>query len=207
VLEFAVVVDNLAGHKLPSAYPSRRAWLHVTVSDAQGRILSESGALEENGLIRGNDNDLDPTRYEPHFEEITSSDQVQIYEDIMVDHAGRVTTGLLWGVRYVKDNRLLPRGFNKADAPAEVAVHGEAGTDPDFEGGRDRVRYRLSLGAASGPLEVAVELLYQPIGYRWARNLETYDGPEPTRFVAYFDSMASASSVPLARARRTVPSE
>jgi hypothetical protein len=33
-LEFDVVVKNLAGHKLPTAYPSRRAWLHVRVRDA-----------------------------------------------------------------------------------------------------------------------------------------------------------------------------
>ncbi len=32
-LSFTVTVQNLTGHKLPTAFPSRRAWLHVTVAD------------------------------------------------------------------------------------------------------------------------------------------------------------------------------
>jgi hypothetical protein len=75
-----VTVRNLTGHKLPTAYPSRRAWLHVTVRDSQDRIVFSSGAIEPAGLIRGNDNDADATRFEPHHREIRSEDQVQIYE-------------------------------------------------------------------------------------------------------------------------------
>ena len=70
------------------------------------------------GQIAGNDNDADATRFEPHYNEIKAADQVQIYESIMVDQAGAVTTGLLTAVRYVKDNRLLPRGFDKRTADA-----------------------------------------------------------------------------------------
>jgi hypothetical protein len=36
-LEVDIAVRNLTGHKLPTAYPSRRAWLHVTVHDRNGR--------------------------------------------------------------------------------------------------------------------------------------------------------------------------
>ena len=36
VLSFAVRVENLTGHKLPTAFPSRRAWLHVVVTAADG---------------------------------------------------------------------------------------------------------------------------------------------------------------------------
>src|SRR5438552_11898371 len=50
-----ISVQNLSGHKFPTAYPSRRAWLHVTVKDRGGRTVFESGALNPDGSIRGND--------------------------------------------------------------------------------------------------------------------------------------------------------
>ena len=59
-------------------------------------------------------------------------------------------------------------------------------------------------GVAAGPLQVDVELRYQPIGFRWAQNLRSYDAPEPRRFVSYFDAMAAASSTVLAHATATV---
>src|ERR1700720_824965 len=115
-LSVDVYVENLTGHKLPTAFPSRRAWLHLLVRDVNGRQVFESGALNPDGSIQGNDNDADPLRYEPHYREINSSDQVQIYESIIKDQNGHVTTGLLAGVGYLKDNRLLPHGFEKQTA-------------------------------------------------------------------------------------------
>jgi hypothetical protein len=200
-----VVVANLAGHKLPTAYPSRRAWLHLTVRDRAGRLLFESGAPRPDGSVAGTDNDRDPSAFEPHHREITRPDQVQVYESVMVDVKGSVTTGLLTAVRYVKDNRILPRGFDKATAPADVAVQGAAGSDPDFTGGEDRVRYRVEVGEVAGPLQVRAELWYQPIGFRWARNLTRYDAPETRRFVRYYDSMASSSATLLAAASASLP--
>ena len=67
------------------------------------------------GAIRGNDNDADPKRFEPHYEEITRPDQVQIYEPILGDRTGVPTTGLLTATQYLKDNRLLPRGLRQGD--------------------------------------------------------------------------------------------
>ncbi|HOC18385.1 MAG TPA: hypothetical protein PKK95_08965 [Vicinamibacterales bacterium] len=200
-LKTEVVVENLGGHKLPTAYPSRRAWLHLTVRDEGGRMVFESGALETSGAIRGNDNDADPLRYEPHYREITAGGEVQIYEAIMADQAGAVTTGLLKGVRYLKDNRILPRGFDKATAVPDIAVRGPASADEDFQGGSDRVRLAVDLGGAQGPFTVEAELWYQPVGFRWARNLETYQAPEPQRFVRMYDGTAGASAVMLARVR------
>jgi len=198
-----VAVQNLTGHKLPTAYPSRRAWLHVTVRDRIGRQVFESGALAPSGLIQGNDNDADALRFEPHYAEIRQADQVQIYESMMVDSAGAVTTGLLRGVRYIKDNRLLPRGFDKASAASDIAVVGTAVQDSDFTGGSDRTRYSVPVTAGDGPFAVSVELRFQPIGFRWAENLKSYDSPETSRFVRYYESMSSTSSEILSRASAT----
>src|SRR6202040_560985 len=128
-----VFVENLTGHKLPTAFPSRRAWLHLVVRDVNGRTVFESGALNPDGSIRGNDNDADPLRFEPHYREIRTADQVQIYESILRDSTGAVTTGLISTVGYLKDNRLLPHGFDKGTADVDVAVHGDAAQDPAFD--------------------------------------------------------------------------
>ncbi len=194
-LEADVVVTNLAGHKLPTAYPSRRAWLHVVVRDASGAVRFESGRFAPSGAIVGNDNDLDPRAFEPHHLVIDDPAQVQIYEGIMASPSGHVTTGLLTASHFIKDNRLLPHGFDKATAPADVAVKGRAAQDPDFLAGGDRTRYRVDVRGASGPFHVTAALWYQPIAYRWAENLRPYEAPETDRFTRYFDAMAADSAV------------
>jgi hypothetical protein len=197
-----VVIRNLAGHKLPTAYPSRRVWLHLVVRDGGGAMVFESGAFAADGSVVGNDADFDPLRIEPHYQVIERADQVQVYEATMADSQGRPTTGLLAAVRYLKDNRLLPDGFVAATAGEDAAVRGEATQDADFAGGGDRVRYSVDVGGRRGPFSVEVELWYQPIAFRWARNLATYDAPETTRFVSWYDAMASSSAIVLARAVR-----
>ena len=129
-----------------------------------------------------------------------SPDQVQIYESVMAGPGGALTTGLLTAVRYVKDNRLLPRGFDKRTADKDIAVQGDAARDADFAGGGDRIRYSVAVGDAQGPFQIEAELWYQPIAYRWAENLKPYDAFEPRRFTGYYESMSSGSGVVLARA-------
>jgi hypothetical protein len=194
-----VLVENLTGHKLPTAFPSRRAWLHVVVRDANGRALFESGALNPDGSIRGNDNDTDPLRFEPHYREIKSADEVQIYEPILRDQAGHVTTGLAAAVGYLKDNRLLPSGFRKQTADPDIAVVGDAADDPDFTAAGDCVRYSVQMGDAPGPFHVDAELWYQPIGFRWAYNLAPYQAEETQRFVSYYQSLSANTALVLAR--------
>ncbi|MWJ29146.1 hypothetical protein GPM19_13235 [Halomonas sp. ZH2S] len=199
-LEATVAVTNLAGHKLPTAYPSRRAWIHLQVRDASGELVFESGRFTDDGAIVGNDNDLDATRYEPHYQLIEHPEQVQVYEAIMATPNQEVTTGLLSAVSFIKDNRLLPRGFNKATAGADIAVQGRASEDDDFAGGQDRVRYRVAVSPNDGPFQVEAQLWYQPIAYRWAQNLAAYDAQETNRFVRMYQSMAADSAVVLEQA-------
>jgi len=200
-----VDVRNLAGHKFPTAYPSRRAWLHVTVTDAGGRTVFESGAFSADGSVVGNDNDQDPTRFEPHYTEITRADQVQIYEAVMGDAAASPTTGLLSADHWLKENRLLPAGYEASRADPRTFVRGQATSDSDFGPGGDRIRYSVPVGGAQGPLTVRAELWFQPIGYRWADNLSGYDSFETQRFVRYYRDMASASATLVASGSAILP--
>lgn len=202
-LSFSVRVENLTGHKLPTGYPSRRAWLHVAVTAADGRVVFESGKLNADGSIVGNANDADPTRFTPHYAEITTPDQVEIFEDILGDSAGKVTTALVSTTHYLKDNRLLPNGFDKANAPADIAVHGKAVEDPAFISGSCTTKYAVPTNGTKGPFHVAVELEYQPVGFRWAHNFAPYNAAEPQRFMKYFDQAAAHSAVVLAHAETT----
>jgi hypothetical protein len=194
-----VRVTNLTGHKLPTAYPSRRAWLHIVVRDGTHAIVFRSGEVTPAGLIRGNDNDEDGSAFEPHYQEIRREDEVQIYESVMHDASGAVTTGLLRATGYAKDNRLLPAGFDKVTAVPDIAVIGGAREDDDFEAGGDRVRYRIRTAGRVPPFRAEVELRYQPIAFRWAQNLKAYQASEPQRFVTWYEDMAGGSSVVLAR--------
>lgn len=204
-LAFEVLVTSLAGHKLPTAYPSRRVWLHVVVEDAGGNIVFESGRVGADGAIVGNDNDADPSRFEPHYDLIERPDQVQIYEPILGDADGAVTTALLRGIRYLKDNRLVPAGFDKRSADPDVGVYGAALTDSSFVAGSDRITYRIPLPSGAQPVRVRVSLNYQSIGFRWAENLRQYASFETDRFGRYYTGSIADGTLALATAEARTP--
>ena len=52
-----------------------------------------------------------------------------------------------------------------------VAGPGRRRADADFTGRGDRVRYRLEVDDGVTAVTVTARLLFQTIGYRWARNL------------------------------------
>ena len=122
----------------------------------------------------------------------------------MSDSNGRPTTGLLTAVRYLKDNRLVPRGFDKSTADPWIAVVGAAAGDADFGDSGDRVRYAIEVDQAAGPFQIDAELRFQVIGFRWAENLRPYQAEETARFVRYYESMASSSSEVLVSRRQVV---
>ncbi len=203
-LHAQVNIINLAGHKLPTAYPSRRAWLYFRVYDGNSRLIFESGRLNPDGSIEGNDNDADPDRYEPHYSTIDSEDEVQVYEGILAAPEDKVTTVLLSAVRYIKDNRLLPQGFDKASAEEDIAVQGDAADDDDFDSGGDTVQFQVPVEGRNGPFYIKAELWYQPIAFRWAQNLSRQLSVETERFVSYFNSFSELSGIVLAGVKMKV---
>ena len=174
------------------------------------RPVFESGKPLASGQIAGNDADFDLSSYEPHYDLITSPDQVQIYEPITKGSDGEVTYTILRVVGFLKDNRLLPEGFDKTSAPADVAVIGNAAVDDDFTGGGDVVHYEIPLPAGTLSPTVTAELLFQPISYPAVQDLlvdvdPAANGPHQTdqqaeidgtyieRFYAYY---AAADKTP-----------
>ena len=204
VLSATLQIDVKTGHKFPTSFPSRRAWVHLSVTDGSGKVVFESGAPQGNGQIAGNAADAAAASFEPHYETISAPDQVQIYEAVMQNTDGQVTYTLLRAARYAKDNRLLPLGFVKGTAGADVAVVGRAATDDNFTGGTDRISYQVDLGDAQGPFTVSAELLYQTIGHRFAQALRRHDTEEVHHFGNLYDS-ADKTPVVIATEQRHIP--
>ena len=167
-LKFSVLVRNHSGHKFPTSLPSRRAWLHVKVTQTSDQtIVFESGALNSSGQIIGVDDNTDD--YEEHYEKIDDSSEVQVYEPIMADTDGKMTYTFMQASRYLKDNRILPLGF-KINAPANAQPYGEAEDDNDFVGGSDTVAYEVS-NLAEGDYTISVTLQYQTASYGFMQDL------------------------------------
>ena len=194
-LEVTFNVTNRTGHKFPTSFPSRRAWIHLTVTEGAGAVVFESGRAQADGSITGNDADEDPAAFEPHYEVIDAADQVQIYEPIMENSDGDVTYTLLRGAAYAKDNRLLPPGFNKIAAEDDIAVRGAAAGDENFVGGSDQVMYRIDIQGEDGPFTVTAELLYQTVSFRYIADIREDDTPQITSFGGLYDAADKTPSL------------
>ncbi|HSR73351.1 MAG TPA: multiheme c-type cytochrome, partial [Sulfurovum sp.] len=139
LLNFDVLLTNHSGHKFPTGFPSRRAWLHIIVKNSASQIVFESGAINNEGQIIGVDDTLAANEYEPHHDKIDNDKDVQIYETILSDTDDNMTYILLHALHYLKDNRILPRGLDKNDVnlPETINPHGNAENDSNFIGGSD----------------------------------------------------------------------
>lgn len=216
-LEFNVDVTNKAGHKVPSAYPSRRAWLHVAVKNGIGQVIFESGKPDARGYIStdaarlkadcmsahkldGFDTSL---CYEPHRDVIDDESQVAIYETVLGDVNGNITHTLLQGSQYLKDNRIPPEGFTNSKAAAietQTIPSGVSG-DNDFncvsmtEGcGSDTVHYQVNTSGQSGPYTVDVRLLYQATQPGFVDGMHNV-GDRVNRFKVMYDAVPPSVEV------------
>jgi len=170
-LEFSVKVTNHSGHKFPTSLPSRRAWLHVKVTNQNNETVFESGAMTDNGQIIGVD---DTAGYELHHNIIDNNNSVQVYEPIMADTNGNQTYTFMNAASYIKDNRILPKGFDKHNVPSEASPalpYGLAMNDNDFIGGSDTVTYAVSNLDNDGEYTITVTLKYQTASYGFMQDL------------------------------------
>jgi len=193
VLSFNLNINSETGHKLPSGYPSRRVILHVTLRDANENIVFETGKVNSDGSVVELDSDKDQTQYEPHYQRIESPQQVQVYEAIMQDYQDKITYTLLRAKSYLKDNRLLPKGFNKVTVPNKIKVQGLADSDENFIGGSDRVEFLLK-NLTESSYTIEAELIYQTLGYAFAQDLFKEQDYEITRFKQMFAASSLKST-------------
>lgn len=201
-LDAQVSVENLAGHKFPSGVGFRRAFIEFRVLDAAGATLWVSGAANDQGvLVDAKGQPLPgelwwtpdcsarlPNAWQPHYQQIDSPDQVQIYQELIQNARGQLTTSFLSIDTHLKENRLQPHGF--LPEPERIAIaaalgdttpepepgivpmdenlgravgpEGEAEHDPDYHNGSgiDRIRYLVS-GLQQKPASVQARMYYQ----------------------------------------------
>ena len=167
----SVRVRNKAGHKFPSGYPARRAWIEV-IAHQGGDTLWHSGKWEDGGFLVGVDEGGLST-FEPHYTDIVEEDEVQVYELVAVDVTGPPTNVLERAAGSAKDTRLLPLGFSHTHPVYDTTrVEGAALMDDDFveeaAEGLDRVHYAMTATPTSNAnVTVDVRVWYQSMPARW----------------------------------------
>ncbi len=85
-----VKVENIgAGHKLPTGLTEvRQCWLRVAVTDASGKVVFQSGRLDEAGKI---------------------ADGAVIYNTVLGDKEGKPTINVAQATQVLKDYRIKPK--------------------------------------------------------------------------------------------------
>jgi hypothetical protein len=183
-------ISNQAGHKFPSGYPSRRAFVELLVKNDNDQTIFHSGEMDENFQLINEDES-----FEPHYLTINSEDQVQIYEMVMGDINHDVTTVLERANFNLKDNRIPPTGFTTAHfAYDTVAIVGNASIDNDFnkssgmEGtGTDVLYFNIPTASSSGELSISAKLHYKTVSAKWLEHMFSYSSEEIDLFKGYFE--------------------
>ncbi len=187
-----VHLTNIIGHKIPSGFPNRRAFVQVIALTATGDTLFQSGGWDGTYEVNGHDAD-----YEPHHDVITQGDQVQIYEFVMGDVNGDVTRVLNRAAIRVKDNRLVPIGYSTSHFSYDTtAIAGRALSDADFnhdaggmEGnGGDIVHYHIATNGYAGAVHVTTKVFYQQVPPLWNSEMFSHHGPRIDTFRTMYDN-------------------
>lgn len=196
VLEVDVTITSQVGHKLPSGVGFRRMFVELLVLDASGDAshpIWASGRTNSVGVLLEGTTDTPLATeffeesdcannlqnqsgqcYQPHYQVITSPDQVQIYEELVTDNddaTSAFTDSFLHRVETLKDNRILPKGFDVGAAIPDLLPDALTLRDPDYSmpadgvSGQDHLSYQIALTPeqAAGVAGVSASLHYQAI--------------------------------------------
>ena len=216
-LEAQVRIENLAGHSFPSGVAFRRAFVTLEGLDDKGNAVWASGRTNNVGaIVKGTSEEVLPTEFffdpvtrkqvfQPHYQTINDESQVQIYEEIIADTEGKITTSFVGLDQPLKNNRLLPKGWRNDGPLAEfTGPHGDAERDPDYDGksgasGADNLLYRIPLNDRTRSIvAVRVTLNYQSIPpYYLKQRFAIGQGPETQR-LAYLTSHLTLEGSPVA---------
>ncbi len=214
-----VQVTNKAGHSFPSGVGFRRAFLNFQVLDGNGDVVWQSGGVAETGtgaaqglkgvLVDGSGDPLvtetftqSQQRHQEHYwakNPIRHQNQVQIYEELVTNPEGYLSTSFVALNEKVKDNRLQPEGWSSTGPQAAetgpvgtcTMVFGKAGQkqvcDPDYENGSGSsvVRYLVPLTRKTlGAVSVKATLYYQTVPpYYQLQRATDAAGVDTSRFL------------------------
>lgn len=215
-LEAEVRVENLAGHGFPSGVGFRRAFLTFEVLDEKGNVIWASGRTNSAGaIVRGLSEDVLATEFfydtvtrkqvfQPHHEVIDDDGEAQIYEEVVADPDGKITTSFVGLDHVLKNNRLLPKGWRLGGALGEFTrPHGEAERDPEYMNsagatGADRITYRVPLNDRTrAAASVRVTLNYQATPPSYLRDRFTMGKGAETQRLAYIASHLTLEKTPI----------
>jgi hypothetical protein len=106
--DLQVTVNNVgAGHYLPTGLSEvREMWLEITVKDAMGRIIFQSGGADSEGNL---------------------TPDTRVFNIKMVDKEGNPTINVAKADRIAKDNRIPPKGYRTEHYTFFVPLRGILG--------------------------------------------------------------------------------
>ena len=172
-----IQLSNLAGHKIPSGYPSRRVIVQLEVKNELDETVFYSGEWNENFELLNEDAD-----FEQHHAIINSEEHVQIYQMVMGNVNGEVTSTLLHAAMPLKDNRLPPAGFSTSHPNYDtIKIVGSAENDANFNfnnQGGDIINFHIPTHQYPVLLTAEVRVYYQSISPRSITNLLSENRPE-----------------------------
>lgn len=224
IMRLDVRVTNKAGHNFPSGVGFRRAFLTLEVLSESGERIWCSGCVAPvtanqplKGLIVDGATGIPlvtetftPTQqtFQPHFwfggTDITRQDQVQIFEELVRNPEGFLSTSFISLNEKVKDNRLQPVGYSPtgphADDTKPVGTcNGIQGTcDPAYQDGSggDVVQYVITSDALRGQnVRVRATLNYQTIPpYHQAQRFGDASGTDTDRLQRFTQNLNVANT-------------